>query len=118
MNRFAIFLLMIISAYGIAWAHQAPSGWEYDGDCCSNKDCNELPDSAVRETADGYEVTAGPEQNNQLSRKQTILVPYHDRRIRLSKDGKFHACYSKEFNDGTGFKGGAMLCFYAPPKGF
>lgn len=44
--------LLILSALntGIAFAHDAPSGWKYPPDCCHNRDCRPISAEWVRES--------------------------------------------------------------------
>lgn len=95
-------LALIVSAFlwSQANAHNAPSGWSYDIECCSGVDCYQAPPTDVRETKDGYLLSTGE------------LIPYSDRRIRRSRDEFFHEC-----------KPGGMtgsqhsLCLYVPERG-
>jgi hypothetical protein len=80
-----------------AMAHDAPSGWSYPFNCCSDQDCREVPD--LKETAAGY-----------VTKSETI--PFTDKRVKNSPDGKFHLCTV------AGEDGGRVLCLFAPPKGY
>lgn len=82
--------------------HDAPSGWSYPLSCCSNYDCREMKDGEVRETAQGYLIVATGE-----------MVPYGDKRIRNSPDGKFHWCAHQ-----SGVDAGKTICLFVPPRGF
>lgn len=92
-------------------AHEAaatasqPLGWSYPWACCSGQDCRQASSGAggeVRETAAGYLIAATGE-----------VVPYRDRRIRLSPDGAFHWCAHK-----AGIDAGRTICLFVPPRGF
>jgi hypothetical protein len=99
-----------------ALAHEAPSGWRYDGDCCSSLDCAELPPGAVTlEGSAGYRVRLAPGQHPMAPAGGEWLVP-HDRRmtshsaapaIRPSGDEHYHGC----------ILGGALRCLYVPHGG-
>ena len=74
----ALVVLLLLSSS--ASAHQAASGWAYPNDCCAEKDCFEFPGERIKETPQGYLLPSG------------LLVPYDDKRLRPSPDGKYHAC--------------------------
>ena len=102
-----------------AKAHKAPTGWEYDYDCCSNKDCSELPSEAVQITDAGYVVTVTPEINNQIKAPRTYTIAYTATGMRESKDGKYHICLRPEYANNAGeIFGGGVICFYIPPQGY
>lgn len=107
-----------VLAARVAHGHEAPSGWEYDIGCCSNQDCAELRADAVRETPDGYILTVGPKDNNQLLREHVIEIRHGDHRLRKSKDEFNHACFSREYKTKAGYEGGRLLCFYEQMRGF
>lgn len=92
----AAFALCILTL-SFARAHDAPLGWSYDYECCTNIDCRE---AKVREVIDGYVVPSGE------------LVAYGDKRVKLSKDEYFHWCTVRG-EDGT-----PTLCLYVPNRGF
>jgi len=71
----------------------------YDYDCCSDNDCAPLPDGAVVEGPNGYEVDMN---GNHYS------VAYGDPRIRGSADRNFHGCE---------FPKGQLRCLYTPGRG-
>lgn len=77
-----------------AFSHDAPSGWAYPIECCSNADCAELPSSRVKNVSTGYLIDG------------KHLVPFKD--ARQSPDGLFHACFPTPDN---------LRCFFAPPPG-
>jgi hypothetical protein len=102
-----------------AKAHKAPSGWEYAADCCSNQDCSELPDGAVKITDAGYVVTVTPEMNSQIKSTRTYTIRYTATGMRESKDGKYHICLRPEYANNAGeVFGGGVICFYIPPQGY
>lgn len=86
-------------AIGYAGAHEAPAGWAYDMDCCSDKDCRPLSlieVNSIRQTPEGYQATldgfAAP-------------VVFYQNKIRPSKDQYFHGCVG---SSGVGY------CLYVP----
>ena len=74
----------------------------YEPVCCSDTDCAPIPDSAVREGPNGYEVTLQPGQHPMVKEPLSYVVPYD--KVRQSPDGKYHACITA-----TGYR----PCFYA-----
>lgn len=90
------FVLCVVTL-SFARAHEAPLGWAYDYECCSGVDCRQ---AKVRETINGYVVPSGE------------LIPYGDKRVRLSKDEFFHWCTVR------GLDTTATLCIYVPNRGF
>lgn len=93
-----------------ALAHQAPSGWDYDRECCHNFDCAAVRDGLIREVQGGYRVTLRAGQHPMLSGAVTVdlFIPHGDRRIRVSGDENRHACVTS---------GGHVFCIYVPPGG-
>lgn len=83
-------------------AHEAPTGWQYPYECCSNQDCKPASHVEVRETRGGYLVVATGE-----------VVPLMDRRVKDSPDGDFHICQVA-----GDFEHGKVLCLFRPPQSF
>ncbi|TJX71445.1 MAG: hypothetical protein E5W21_07535 [Mesorhizobium sp.] len=83
-----------------AAAHQAPAGWQYDSSCCSGVDCYQAPESDVKETKYGYQLSTGE------------LIPYSDHRIKRSHDEYFHEC--KPGGDANSQR---SFCLYVPDRG-
>ena len=90
-----LLLLMVLIAFRPAYSHSF-----YDWQCCSNRDCAPLPDGAVHATADGWRII-----------RIGLTVPYTDKRIRDSPDGRFHACFR------NGDPTQDLLCLYVPGMG-
>lgn len=102
-----------------AFAHEAPSGWLYDQDCCNTNDCHELPVGAVTLTPSHYLVTVTPETHHNLKGTRTYEIPYTATGIRPSGDEKYHLCVRNEYVNNAGeIFGGGVICFYVPPMGF
>jgi hypothetical protein len=120
----ALFALALGLMVALMWAnsakaHSAPTGWEYDYDCCSNKDCSELPSEAVQITDNGYVVTVTPDMNNQIKATRTYTIAYTATGLRESKDGEYHICLRPEYANNAGeIFGGGVICFYIPPQGY
>jgi hypothetical protein len=84
-----------------SFAHDAPSGWSYPMNCCSNYDCREIPDASISTKSDGYQLA----QNGEV-------IPYSDQRLRNSPDGHYHWCSR------NGQDSGATICLFVPPQAF
>lgn len=92
---------------GDAQAHKAPSGWKYPAACCSNRDCGEIPATAVKEGPHGFEVTILPGQHDMVKEKPVrFLIPYG--KEKPSPDGLNHICLSPALK---------MLCFFTGSRG-
>ena len=79
--------------------HEAPSGWAYDHDCCSNQDCRPLSLIEVKsivQVPGGYQATVDGFD---------APVFFYQNKIRPSKDQFFHGCVG---SSGTGY------CLYVP----
>jgi hypothetical protein len=114
----AIFVAYCMVWASVAMAHQAPSGWSYSPECCSNKDCAEISTDYVTITERGYEVRIpiGGHPMVTLEPFFQVIRPTATG-LRESPDGKYHICISQQ-HMGTGMTfGGTMLCFYVPPMG-
>jgi hypothetical protein len=108
LGQIAAAILFVVAALPLA-AHNAPSGWEYSADCCSNMDCAPVPAEAVREVAGGYQVRLEPGQHPMLlDRSANAFIAHGDNRIRVSGDPDRHACVAAS---------GHVYCIYVPPGG-
>jgi hypothetical protein len=81
-----------------AGAHDAPSGWSYAPECCSNRDCQQISDTDVSMVPGGWRIKATGEVIAQTQARQ-------------SRDGHFHRC-SAEGRIET-----RTLCLYVPDFG-
>jgi hypothetical protein len=81
-----------------ASAHDAPSGWSYAPECCSNHDCREIKDDAVSLVTGGWRIKATGE----------IMA---QQEVRQSRDGRFHRCSSEGREDARTY------CLYVPEFG-
>lgn len=90
-----------LSTSGTSEAHQAPTGWAYPKECCSNMDCREVSAEAISERPGGYVIEATGEQ-----------VGYSDPRIRQSPDGVYHWCSVAGGDDSR------TICLFVPPQGY
>ena len=108
---FVLYLVFVISQ---AHAHQAISGWTYPTSCCSNNDCQQIPESAVEITSGGYIVTLSPGQHKQIKKKTwTFTIPMN--KARTPPDGYYHICLGGEILDAETPR---VICFYAPPMSY
>ena len=98
---------LLSAASSGATAHSAPSGWRYDGTCCSavtpdehTGDCAPIPASAVEEVPGGYVVTLRPGDHPLVTVEHRFEVPFNrpmteggrEPAIRPSGDERWHAC--------------------------
>ena len=99
----AIFATVVIVLTFVrpADAHMAQSGWTYGWECCSGRDCEELPNGSVLPTPEGWSVERIGE-----------VIPYSDGRLKESKDSQFHLCTYQ-----YGKKKGDVRCLYVPRFG-
>lgn len=86
-----LFFLLLMST-SVA-AHE----W-YSPTCCSDKDCEPIPDTAVSIQADGYHV----KYVGSLGFHVNVIVPFN--KAHPSQDEHFHGCSSSD----------RFLCLYAP----
>jgi len=104
---FIVFLLMALAMCS-ARAHDAiptaaqPNGWTYPYSCCSGIDCREAKPAEITERPEGFVVGSTGE-----------VVPYGDKRVRNSPDGRFHWCAHQ-----SGVEAGQTICLFVPPRGF
>lgn len=94
--------LLAAAPFGIsAVAHEAKSGWSYPVECCSNRDCREVPATNISERPDGYVISMTGER-----------VGYRDPRVRNSPDGVYHWCSANGASDSR------TICLFVPPQSF
>ena len=91
----AVFAALLTLAAGVALAHQAPSGWDYDPECCSQQDCSVATNIEYLSSGDMKITTV----------HGTDVYPANFPR-RASKDDKVHACHLN----------GKKYCLYWPPE--
>lgn len=103
-----------------ARAHQAPTGWEYPLNCCSNKDCAEISAEYVKEGPDGITITLPVGSHPMVTHWPVrYAVPYSDSKIKDSPDGVWHICLRQQMIlQGGARLGGDLLCLFQPPRGF
>lgn len=107
-----VLTLVLVGWAGGAFAHDAPSGWQYDPLCCNGDshagDCQMISSSTVRIVKGGYEVTLAPGDHRLATRRHVFLLSQW--LTRRSRDGEYHLCLFP--NEDT------PRCFYAPDMGF
>jgi hypothetical protein len=102
MIRALALLLLVVPA----WAHQAPSGWEYPNECCAaHNDCAMIEARFVSITPQGYRVVLPLGAHPRPYAVDDLFVPA-DPRIRRSGDGDWHLCIRPN---------GQVLCLYVAP---
>jgi hypothetical protein len=94
-----------------ALAHMAKSGWAYDADCCSDRDCAEQPDEMFEEVPGGW-----------LIKPSGVVVPHNSvtyPKDKMSKDEHFHLCTGADMlGHGAGDPASkSVYCLYRPPFG-
>jgi hypothetical protein len=94
----AIFCALFIMAMTRSYGHQAPSGWTYPLECCSNQDCKPIPSRLVFESKEGFDIA--PSEGGGF-------VPRGKERV--SPDGEYHLCRSQY--------SGTILCLFVPSRG-
>lgn len=93
---------------GAAWGHEAvaskkmPMGWQYGMECCSVRDCTDVPAGEIVSTPEGWRVNSTGE-----------VIAYNDKRIKRSRDENFHRCAAA--GDMTLKR---SICIYVPDQGF
>ena len=100
--------IVLVGLNGSAYPHEAiptatqPLGWTYGWECCSMRDCKELPKDEIKATPIGWKVESTGE-----------VIPYGDKRVKQSKDERFHRCAR-----GGDFSLPTSICLYVPDMGF
>jgi hypothetical protein len=93
-------------------AHEAMSGWKYDGFCCNGDgqsgDCQMISTRNVKIIKGGYEIVLGPGDHRLITRRHDFVLPQSE--ARRSQDSEYHLCLYP--NEDT------LRCFYAPDMGF
>lgn len=118
--KFADYLAIVVIivallgfALRLASAHDAPSGFQYDPQCCggaaTSGDCAPVPDAAIREAQGGYSVLIRPGEHPMAHAPVSGFLAHGDDRIRPSGDDRRHACISRS---------GRLLCVYIQSNGF
>jgi hypothetical protein len=97
----AIILLSFSPIVLPAAGHEAPSGWAYPPNCCSNYDCREVAGAAISERKDGYVIGATGE-----------VIGYRDARLKNSPDGAYHWCSA------GGRDNAPTICLFVPPAAY
>ena len=103
----AVAVAIVVTSSLVTWtkakAHEAPQGWSYSANCCSNRDCREIKSSDIGEMTTGYLI--------KISAMKEV-IPYGSPKIKESPDGRFHWCSYSGRDDGR------TICLYVPPRGY
>jgi hypothetical protein len=87
--------LFLLVMHRVALPHNAPRGWQYDAECCSDRDCAPI-DYAPKPLPGG-----------------SFLLPTGEvverGRVKWSRDEHYHLCRSPNT--------GQIYCLYVPPQG-
>lgn len=99
----ALALLAVWTAWATSpvRAHEADTGFRYDGACCSDKDCRPADPGEVKEAPGGWLVVPSG-----------IFIPHGDLRLHDAPDGRFHVC-----NRLAGDRASPPWCVYVPSFG-
>ncbi len=87
--------VLLCAFFVSASAHEAHKGWEYDADCCSDRDCFEIEAKGIKQVPGGYELATGE------------FVAQS--KVRQSKDEDYHLCRHNRV--------GTIFCLYIPNPG-
>jgi hypothetical protein len=66
----------------IILVHEAPSGWQYPSDCCSGRDCREVPCEQITRLNTVYRYRTSA----------SIYLDFPENKHRYSGDGRCHVC--------------------------
>lgn len=117
LGRIGLFLVGAMFAATVeAEAHEAPAGWSYSTQCCSNQDCAQIADVTVTITAEGYEVALAPGDHPMVVAPRVYVIPFGDERIRDSGDKHFHACIGVTAPQYQ-YEQQRLICLYRPTAG-
>jgi hypothetical protein len=94
-------MIATVPTFTSAHSHQAPSGWAYPINCCSNQDCREVSATLIKAGWAGYVIGDTGE-----------VIGYADHRLKDSPDGLYHWCTI------GGTQSGATICLFVPPQSF
>ena len=98
---------LVVLCFGL-WTLARAHGW-YEPSCCSGRDCARMAFEEIGQTREGYVLDLEPGDHPMITRAQRYVVPYGDRRIKLSQDGFFHVCILAHSQ--------TLACFYEPLSG-
>ena len=89
----------VVLCTAASFAHTSHTDWQYDQECCHEKDCRPARPGEVQEVRGGWLVTQYQE-----------FIAYDSEKVRKSPDGAFHVCAY----EGEGVEP-YVLCLYVPP---
>ena len=102
-------ILSIVLAY-YAHGHEAPSGWSYPMECCSNLDCGVVEDHSFLKSDNPNETPVMVVTVKGHDGKSRSAPVPRDFTPRQSPDNLMHACVSL----GTPAR---LICLFVPPTG-
>jgi len=91
--------IVLLGLHGVAYPHEAPTGWTFDSRCCGNGDCYPVETDAISERPDGYHIISTGE-----------VIPYQSNKVLPSPDGLSYRCST------AGSVQGITYCIYVPGK--
>lgn len=112
----AVLIMAFIMVAASAWlseaeAHQAPTGWTFDGWCCSGNsvtgDCQQVPSENITPIPGGVQLTLRPGDHPRVTAPQTYQM--EQSKVRHSPDGRTYACLYPDQK--------TLRCLYLPPMG-
>ena len=96
----------ILTGGALLCASPALSHSFFDPWCCNGKDCQPVPEGAVRAVNGGWSVRLDPGQHSMVTKHFRAFVPHGE--TKPSEDGEFYVCvYPQD----------TMRCLYVPQGG-
>lgn len=92
-TRIAACLAALLAGPAMAHAHSFYTGKKNPVSgfgCCNNVDCQPIPQSSVKPTDDGWQITLNPGDHPRVTKPHVFIVPHNE--VLFSPDGEPHAC--------------------------
>jgi len=102
-----VFVCLLVALWIVdqkAYAHKAPSGWEYPKHCCNEQDCGQVT-APPKYSPDGLYVIL----TNKFGTARCPIAM-----IKPSKDEFWHACIVRNFEQEESGGGNWCVCSFAP----
>lgn len=106
MTSLGLIISFWLYVFASAYAHHAPSGWEYPSVCCNKNDCYPIQQSDVEWTDDGYLIIKATGEK----------FPVES--VRDSGDGHWHRCSSNKDPKNPTKVQDKLPCLYKPVDQF
>ncbi|MBB3660758.1 hypothetical protein FHX15_006029 [Rhizobium sp. BK650] len=107
-----VYAVILAGLAGVAYAHQAPSGFQYSAFCCNGDgesgDCQPIPSQDVKIHGANYEFSLKPGDHRLATHGHLFSVPQS--KAMMSMDGFYHLCLFPNED--------VVRCFYAPQMNF